>query len=327
MFTILNLFSVGDFIDLYYKVKERGMVFVFEKLKLKTLSRTATKWNTIVPGSDWWIIPEVRRRWNEKCTGKPDVEYEDYVVNKYFKGRENLTMLSVGCGAGSRERKFAKYSQFTTIMGIDIAGNQIDKAMKLAANEGFENVYYEVMDFSKHSLAEQSFDLILFNSSLHHFSKVQWLMRNKVLPLLKKDGILVILEHVGPNRLQWEQRQLLRCNQLLKDLPAQYILRADKCNYKTRVYRPGLLRMILVDPSEAADSESILPAIHDNFSILEEKQVGGNLLHLLLKDVSHNFLGTDPETLHILQRLFHSEDEFVASTGKSDMVFGIYSKK
>lgn len=322
-----HLISRGDFIDLYFKVKEHGMAFVFRKLKLKALSRTATKWNTIVPGSDWWIIFEVRRRWNEKCTGNADLEYEEYVVNKYLQGRSGLTMLSVGCGTGSRERKFAKFQQFALIEGVDVAEKQIDNARKHAAAESFLHINYKVLDFSTHSLPEQSYDLVLFNSSLHHFGNIQWLMCNKVLPLLKPGGMLVILEHVGPNRLQWSKAQLLQCNHFLKSLPSRFRLRTDKHNHKNKVYRPGLLRMLLVDPSEAADSESILPAIHDKFSILEEKQVGGNILHLLLKDIAHNFLGTDPETLQTLQRLFLAEDEFVASTGKADMVFGIYSKK
>jgi ubiquinone/menaquinone biosynthesis C-methylase UbiE len=322
-----HLISRGDFIDLYFKVKERGMAFVFQKLKLKALSRTVSKWNSIVPGSDWWIIPEVRHRWNEKCTGNADLEYEEYLVNKYLQGRSGLTMLSVGCGTGSRERKFAKFPQFSSIVGVDVAANQIQKARELANADGFLNIDYNVLDFSEHTLPEQSYDLILFNSSLHHFSNVRWLMHNKVLPLLKSNGLLVILEHVGPNRLQWNKGQLLYCNHLLKNLPARYTLRPDKLSHKRKVYRPGLLRMLLVDPSEAADSESILPAIHDSFSILEEKQVGGNILHLLLKDISHNFLEPDSETKQILEQLFHAEDEFRASTGKADMVFGIYSKK
>lgn len=303
------------------------MAFVLQKLKLKALSRIATKWNTIVPGSDWWIIPEVRRRWNEKCTGNADLEYEGYVVNKYLQGRSGLTMLSVGCGTGSRERKFAKFQQFSSIVGVDVAPRQIEKAREYANADGFLHINYKVLDFSRHSLPEQSYDLVLFNSSLHHFGNIQGLMRNKVLPLLKPGGMLVILEHVGPNRLQWLKAQLLQCNQLLKNLPLRYKLRTDKYSHKNKVYRPGLLRMLLVDPSEAPDSENILSAIHDNFSIIEEKQVGGNILHLLLKDISHNFLGTDSETLQILKRLFQAEDEFIASTGKADMVFGIYTKK
>jgi len=48
--------------------------------------------------------------------------------------------------------------------------------------------------------------------------------------------------------------------------------------------------MFLVDPSEAVDSESILPSLHENFKVLEEKKIGGDILLILLKDIAHNFL-------------------------------------
>src|SRR5688572_3130773 len=122
MFGSKNYISIGDFIDLFYKVKQKGFRDLLSKLHLSDQARTISKWNTAIgTSSDFWIIPEVRRRWNEKCTGDPDLEYEDYVVSKYLTERSGLRMLSIGCGTGSRERKFGRHPNFGLIEGIDMA--------------------------------------------------------------------------------------------------------------------------------------------------------------------------------------------------------------
>lgn len=45
-------------------------------------------------------------------------------------------------------------------------------------------------------------DLILFDSSLHHFDNINSFLLNQIKPLLKDVGFLVVFEYCGPNRLQ-----------------------------------------------------------------------------------------------------------------------------
>jgi len=318
--------SAGDFIDLYYKVKQHGYFALLSKLHLTNRARTVSKWNLITPGSDFWIIPAIRNRWNKKCTGDPNLEYEDYVVSKYFNQAKGLRVLSVGCGTGSRERKFARYSNFERIEGIDLAASQVEEAKQLAISQNLDNIFYFTGDFSAHSFESDAYDLILFNSSLHHFDRINDFLKMKVIPLLKQEGYLIIYEYVGPDRLQWKRPQLKIANRLLKQIPAKYKTRYNSHAIKRHIYRPGLWRMLLADPSEAIDSESILPSIHKHFKVIEEKKVGWDILHLLLKDIAHNFLGADKETLAILSHLFEEEDKYMTKTGRSDAIFGIYQK-
>ena len=318
--------SFGDFIDLFYKVKQKGFNELLSKFHLSNQARTVSKWNAITSASDFWIIPEIRNRWNEKCTGDPDLEYEDYVVSKFFSESIGLRMLSVGCGTGSRERKFGKYLNFDLIEGIEMAAKQIDEARKYASDLNLNNIKYIVGDFVTHKFEPDSYDVVLFNSSLHHFKDIHNLLHTKVLPLLKKGGFLVIFEYVGPGRLQWTDLQLEFANKLLKGLPSRYKIRFKSKSIKRRIYRPGLLRMLLVDPSEAIDSDSIIPSIHEFFKIIEEKKIGWDISHLLFKDIAHNFLNKDKETKLLLSYLFEKEDEYLLMTGRSDAVFGIYQK-
>lgn len=316
--------SWGDFVDLYYKVKQRGSQEFISLFKLSDQDRVRSKWNKTNQSSDFWIIPEIRSRWNEKCTGDKKLEYEDYFVNKYLSSRSNLRMLSIGCGTGARERKYAKYTNFALIEGIDLADKQIDEAKRTADKLNLYNIKYYAADFVNHDFEKDGYDVILFNSSLHHFDNIDKLLETKVKPLLKTDGYLVIFEFVGPTRLQWTKEQLDFSNLLLSEMPARFKRRFNSNILKRKVYRPGLLRMLAVDPSEAIDSDDIVPSLHKHFKIIEEKQVGWNILHILLKDIAHNFLEKDEETMDLIQYLFNKEDEFLANKPKSDAIFGIY---
>ncbi|MFO7791312.1 MAG: class I SAM-dependent methyltransferase [Bacteroidales bacterium] len=318
--------SPGDFIDLFYKIRQKGLNVLYSKLHFKHQSRTRSKWNTAESSSDFWIIPRIRERWNEKCTGNPDQSYEDYLVSNYLSDAENLRMLSVGSGTGAKERKFAKHPNFARIDGIDMAEKQIEKARRHASELKMHNIKYITGDFLKHDFPPDTYDLVLFNSSLHHFKDISSLLQNKVKPLLKKDGWLIIFEYVGPNRLQWKREQLELSNKLLKGLPEKYKLRLQSKSVKRHIYRPGMLRMLFVDPSEAVDSEAILPSVHKHFKTVEEKKLGWDITHLLLKDIAHNFLDDDKETRSLLKYIFDEEDKYLSKTGRSDAVFGIYKK-
>lgn len=318
--------SIGDFIDLKNRIKHKGISVLQSIFRFSGQKRTIYKWDNVRPSSDFWIIPAVKRRWNEKCTGDPDVEYEDYVVGKFFSMSENLRMLSVGCGTGSRERKFGKYKNFSLIEGIDLAPSKIEEARKYALESGLMKLRYFVGDFRTSAFEPNSYDLILFNSSLHHFNGIDQLIKSKILPLLKQDGYLIIFEYVGPNRLQWTEQQLEYANRLLREIPEKYKTRLNSKATKTRIYRPGLLRMYLIDPSEAVESQEILPVIHKYLKPIEEKEVGWDILHLLLKDISHNFLSDNPDTKSLLYYLFEREDNYVSEKGRSDGIFGVYKK-
>ena len=149
-----TIISIGDFVDAFYKIKFKGTRFVLSKFfNISNESRISSKWDVYASESDFWIVPEIKESWNIKISGNSDMFYEDYVYEKYLKNRINISLLSIGCGEGGHERKFAKYSNFDQIIGVDISIGSIEKAKKLAKEEGFKIKYYcndfFRLDFSK----------------------------------------------------------------------------------------------------------------------------------------------------------------------------------
>ena len=322
-----TLISIGDFVDVYYKIKTRGINFLLSKFsRLSYKNRVSSKWDSFVSQSDFWIIPEITKTWNYKISGDDTLTYEDYVCHKYFEGKENLSLLAVGCGEGKHERNFAKYSIFNNVAGIDISKGSIENAKILAAENNLKINYY-CDDFRKTTLLKDKFDVVLFDSSLHHFDKIDDFLKNNILSILNENGYVIVFEYCGPNRLQWKKSQLKEANKILKSIPLRFRKLIDGKNIKTRVYRPGLLRMLLVDPSEAPDSENLVKSLKNNFKVLEEKKLGTNILHILLKGIAHNFLIDDDETKELIHNLIEKENDFLNLSGENDSIFGVYQKR
>jgi 2-polyprenyl-3-methyl-5-hydroxy-6-metoxy-1,4-benzoquinol methylase len=319
----MSYISKGDLIDVFLKIKTKGVRFLFSKFKLIPKDRIASKWDNYESKSDFWVIPEITDKWNEIISGNSRVIYEDYVYEKYLKGKTGLKLLSVGCGEGFHDRNFAKYDCFESILGLDYSPESIRIAQE-NAKEGNLNINYICGDFYQKDFNEK-YDVILFSSSLHHFDKIDFFLKNTIKPLLKDDGILVVFEFVGPNRLQWRENQLNKANELLRQIPNRYKVFYDGQTIKKKVYKPGYLRMLMVDPSEAIDSEAIVPALKKHFKIIEEKNLGWNILHILLKGIAHNFLNEEEETKKLINELIEYEYEFVHEVKSSDAIFGVYS--
>ena len=324
----MKLVSKDDFIDIYLKTSQRGLAFMFKKLNVNAKSRTKSAFdNSAIQSSNWWIIPEVKERWNEKITGSRSLEYEKYTVNKYLKDKRKLRMLSIGAGVCSHELKFAAYPNFKEIVCIDIANNLLKTAAERAKKKGINNIKFLSEDIYKTTFKMDEFDMIMFHSSLHHFSNIQDLIESKIKKWLKPKGILLINEYVGPNRLQFNKDQISSINIGLNLIPKALKQRFKSRLIKNKFYGSGYIRMIIADPSECIESANILPILRNEFEIIEEKPIGGNLLMNILKDISHNFVNTqDVEAKNILIKLFELEDEYL-KTRESDFLFGLYRNK
>lgn len=324
---MMRLVTLDDIIDVYLKARQRGLAFIFSKFNTNSRARTQSAFNkSAILSSNWWIIPKIRERWNSKITGLKNLEYEKYVVEKYLSQRTNIRMLSIGSGICSHEFKFAQYPSFDEIVCIDISKNLMEDARKKAADMALKNMKFTNADFYEVNYRVDSFDMIMFHSSLHHFSGIPELI-SKIKKWLRPNGILLINEYVGKDRLQFEKSQIDCINEGLKLIPNN-MKRRYKSKLRKRKFRgSGYIRMLIADPSECIESSKILPAIHKEFEVIEEKPFGGNLLMHILKDISHHFVDSDnPLVTETLEKLFELEDAYLVYK-ESDFVFGLYRNR
>lgn len=323
---MIRLFTIDDIIDLFYKTKIKGKGFMLSKLNPRSLSRTKSTFNTtFVDNSNWWIIPKVKERWNKLITDNQDLGYKDFFMESFFKDKKNLKLISLGTGSSHHEIELAKYANFKEIVCVDLSNKKMEAAESQAKSLGLDNIRFVVADANNYNFPKEEYDIAYFHASLHHFDKVQNLLKAKIKPSLKKSGFLIINEYVGRNRLQFSKNQINIINEALNIIPDKYKIRFKSKSIKRKFYGPGVIRMYITDPSECIDSKNILPSIHKNFKTIIEKEYGGNILMNVLKDISHHFVELDKEKEEVLKRLFDFEDAYLKSN-KSDFVFGLYQK-
>lgn len=323
---IKRLITYDDFAETYAKIHQRGLQFIFSKFNLNQSKRTRSAFNAEFDSSNYWIIPGVRKRWNRIISGDESKSYEHYVVESYLKNKTGLKFLSLGSGVCSHELIFASYPQFSEVKCVDFSEKLLQTADSIAKGKGLTNMVFSSENVNEMSLPENSLDVVLFHSSLHHFENVEELLI-KINQALKPNGILVLNDFMGPHRLQYPKQQIQAINYILKyHIPKKFRERYLTGIIKEFITGPGYLRMYLADPSEAIESEKIIPALRNHFKTLEEKNVGGDLLMLLLKDISHHFTNENEETRRVLDIIFKEEEKFI-SNRVGDFVFGIYEKK
>lgn len=320
--------TLDDWYEAFYTLQRRGSRFFLSKLNPNGLARTrSTFGDEALTVAHWWIVPAIRQRWNQLITGHPDLRYEDYLMQRYWNGRQGLRLLSLGCGIASHERYLARYGQFAEIHCVDLSAPMIRAAEQKAQAEGLRNTRFEVADIHTLKLPPQRYDGVLFHASLHHFAQLDHLIGTRLPQVLKPEGLLIVNEYVGPNRLQWSEAQLQAANQALRELlPAEYRQYFRSRLTKQQISGPGRWRMQLSDPSEAVESERILPLLRQHFEPLEEKPYGGNLLVPLLKHIAHHFVPETDTNQRLLAELFRREDQLLQQE-PSLMLFGIYGQQ
>lgn len=321
----MRIITLDDFIDTYFKIHQRGSKFFLSKFTFNEENRTKSAFSdTQSQSSYFWSIPKVNKRWNKLITGNENTNYQNFLVTDFLKDKKNLKLLSLGSGLCNKEIYLAEHTEiFKEVICVDIAENLLNQARIKANSKNLKNIKFFAKNIDSFEFKENDFDIILFNSSLHHFKDVENLLSSKIKHSLKPKGYLIINEFVGANRHQFSSEQIKAINKGIKIIPKKLRTRFRSKLHKNKYRGVGLLRMILADPSECIDSENIIPAIHKNFKSIIEKPYGGNLLMSVLRDISHHFYELNDEKEMILNKLFLLEDDYLKKN-KSDFIFGIY---
>jgi ubiquinone/menaquinone biosynthesis C-methylase UbiE len=324
----MRIVTLDDFIDTYFKIIQRGSGFILSKFTTNKESRTKSAFNnTSFISSYFWNIPQVEKRWNFLISGDENKNYIDYLLQDVLKDKTDLRLLSIGSGVSNREIELAENSTiFKEVVCVDIADNLLEIASKSAKDKGLKNIKFITQNIDDFEFKENDFDIVFFKSSLHHFDKIDQFLSGKIKHTLKPKGMLIINEFVGATRHQFSKEQIDAINKAISIIPKKYRVRFKSKFHKNKYRGVGVFRMIIADPSECVDSESIMPAIHKYFKTILEKPYGGNLMLSALRDISHHFYELNAEKKEVLDNIFLLEDNYLKNH-QSDYVFGIYKNK
>lgn len=299
-----NLVNVDDVWAAGRQLRRRPFWLAGRLLPGKARRVVATWGRAGEEATHFWDVPAVLARTQERATGRQDLPTADYLAAKYLQ-RSGLRGLSIGCGFGVKESRWAATGRFDRLDCYDLAPEAVRAASELHTHPalafGVGNAYE--LEFEP-----GSFDVIVFQDSLHHLAPVRSILE-RCHRWLCEDGLLFVSEYTGPRKFQYSDRQLEAANALLALLPEERRVGFANGKVKRRIVRPSRLRMHLLDPSEAVDSESIVPGVRELFDVLEERPLGGTLVNLVLDDIAQHFRDDGDVWLRLM---FEVEDALLA---------------
>ena len=304
-----NTLNRNDLRHLVRRLRREGVRKAAGYFLSRRDDRVAEFWSTVEhEPTHSWNVPAVLRRRNALITGEESTSPADYVVKRHLGDRAALVGMSIGCGEGSRERVWARTGRFSRIDAYDVSPSDIDAAREHAKSEGLDAVLnFQLGDIYKLDYEPESLDLVIAEDALHHMTPLKELLA-RFERWLRPDGLLFVNEYVGPRRLQMRPRQLEAANALLTLLPESCRREWGSDRVKTRVQPDGWLRVYLKDPSEAVESDRIVPLLRERFDVIEERPYGETIVDPVLLSIAPNFAGDDQLARKALHLMFSAEE-------------------
>jgi ubiquinone/menaquinone biosynthesis C-methylase UbiE len=301
----------SDWVILYHKFLSGDLWQRLGGLSFSPESRTRARFSKIEqPIRHYWQVPTVVEHLNWRVTGDPHRNFRDWISDIYLANGKPRKAISLGCGIGAREIAWAKKNVFESLLGVDLTPRCIAVAQESAAKEGVsDRVSFIVSDVRDVLRGDHKYDVIIFEHSLHHFSDIPTLL-DLVKASLAPGGMLYIDEYVGPRRLQYTKKQIAFANAALQLIPEKFRLDYSGRWQKNEVISPGPLMMYLSDPSEAQESDRIIPELKRRFDCIVEKKAGGTIVPQVIQDIAWNFLD-DQSAIQTITQVLNMEAELI----------------
>jgi SAM-dependent methyltransferase len=276
-------------------------------------------WETLTPVADYQ---------RQLMSGKETRNIQEFfldIVRRYFPDG-NIRCCMLGCTEwGGPEAYFMKSGLFKKIDVFDIAKGLIERKRESVLREGTEGINYFHVNLNKHLFEHSAYEMAFSWGTIHHIENLEHLF-NQVRQTLAPEGVFIARDFVGPNRIQFTEKQLNLANSLLKCIPDPYRRRADG-SLKNKETRVSERRSKRYDPSEAVRSSHIVSAMKKFFIFDSFRETGGALLHPLLNGIASNF-EKDERGKEILDALIEIEKTLTKSKLlPSDYVFLIARPK
>lgn len=194
------------------------------------------------------------------------------------------TVLSIGAGTARIELSMLASRKFERLVTIDVSPESVANSQEFAEELGMsDRVELLVGEFNGDLLQSLASDLdaVVFLDSLHHLPKVDSVL-SEISEHLGGGGVVLGDEYVGPNRFSFEGQGVEIAKYFYK------LLDEDVRSPWPELPLPDPSAVAIDDPSEAIDSESILPALRRHFPDHTILPIGGGVAYPLWGGLDHD---------------------------------------
>jgi SAM-dependent methyltransferase len=241
---------------------------------------------------NWWQSPHIWRHINSLLGAENEAgQHAGFSgLIERTAGRRLTRAISVGCGTGAKEMRLIRSGIVEHFDLYEITEPRIALGIAEAEKLGISDkvTWHRADAFAE--CRRTDYDLVHWNNALHHMldtdAAVAWSIER-----LKGGGIFAMDDFVGPSRFQWSDQDLAYAAAFRRDLPSRLMRVTDGDGelYKPELQRPTIEAMIAMDPTEAADSEAIVPAIRKRMPGATLIPTGGVIYQLATRYILGNF--------------------------------------
>lgn len=260
----------------------------------------------------------VREYINELITGDKNTNWMRFVYEKYFKTKRKVRILSVGCGNGWQDRDLSTIFPIEHLDGFDVSESLLKEAREKAPSP--KRFAYKHLDLNRDPLPKRNcYDLAINVAALHHIANMRHLVKQVYLAI-KKGGLFVNYDYIGPKRNQYSDQDLYYMNWIQQLLPGDLVGREP-------IKRPDVKVMLREDPSEAVGSELIIKTLNKYFDIDFIRYYNGGLLYQTLYNKIKNFDPSNDYHTYLLKLALELERAMTASGEVKPLFAFIICKK
>jgi len=127
--------------------------------------------------------------------------YQDRFLAAAVIGRADR-VLDIGCGSGQTTRDAARAAADGLALGVDLSGQMIALARRLAAEQGLGNARFEQADAQIYPFSAGSFDVAISRTGSMFFADAAAAFTN-IARALRPGGRLALLVWQGPQANEW----------------------------------------------------------------------------------------------------------------------------
>jgi len=262
--------------------------------------------------TEWWESDYIVRRINHRICGKylsgVSAGLHQRALDQFGERVPFSRGVSIGCGIAYKERAAIQCGLVEHFTLFELSSVAIERGRQAAADAGLsDQMDFRLEDGFTSETREEVYDLVYWNNSLHHMLDVkaalEWSWR-----VLKKGGVLLMDDFVGPTLMQWSDKLMQINTTVRQSLPPKYLHHPTQPGYMfpAVVTRLDPQAIQASDPSECADSSNILPELRRLFPGAWIQNTGGGIYLLGLNGVQHNILAA--QDFALLEQLLELDD-------------------
>jgi MoaA/NifB/PqqE/SkfB family radical SAM enzyme/SAM-dependent methyltransferase len=209
------------------------------------------------------------------------------------------------------------------ITALDINENLFQQGREVAKKDGL-NIEFNKADLNFIEIANESFDIIYAQASLHHIINLEHLF-SQLYKGLKQDGRLIILDIIGKSGVIFWKDNVDTAREIVANMPSKYV---DKTVNINNIIYPYF------EPTDQKGMEGVRQEeIEDQmlrYFKPEKIFKYGSFMRLICTNpqIAPNFDLKNPEDIEYLETLFDTDLRLVAENKlRPTEIFGVFEKR